>query len=232
MAVITANGVPGSRAVLRFSRMSAFKARQVLDLIRGQDADRALEILLHCDRAAARVVYKVLASALANAENNDGRVKDDLYVAACYADEAATLKRWRPRARGRATRIRKRSCHITIVVARMPDERLRRSQAARAERASTHRSRRVAGARRAAAMAASTAGLASQTSTGLAKIAEPGATPSVLDDGSPDGEGIAEPEGAEREGLSAASGNAEAEDDGEERVEVQVKDNPSDSKDL
>ncbi len=216
--------------------MSAFKARQVLDLIRGQDADRALDILRECDRAAARVVYKVLASALANAENNDGRARDDLYVAACYADEAATLKRWRPRARGRATRIRKRSCHITVVVARMPDERLRRSRAVKAERASTHRSRRVAGARRAAAMAATAAGLAPEASTGVAKIAEPG-----------DGQSGRDHDAVEApENVVAGDGDDEAlpdedvvedvvedvQDGDEERVEVQVKDNPSDGKDL
>ena len=109
MPGVKTNEVPGTRAVLRHYRMSAYKARQVLDLIRGRDADRAEEILNATPREAARVVGKVLASAVANARNNDQLDPDELYVSACYADEGTTLKRWRPRARGRATRIRKRT---------------------------------------------------------------------------------------------------------------------------
>ena len=91
---------------------------------RGSDVDRAEEILAATPREAARVVSKVLASAVANARNNDLLDPDELYVSACYADEGTTLKRWRPRARGRATRIRKRTCHITVIVSRLPDDRL------------------------------------------------------------------------------------------------------------
>jgi large subunit ribosomal protein L22 len=89
---------------------------------------------------------------VANAVHNDGLDAEDLYVSACFADEGATLKRWRPRARGRATRIRKRTCHITVVVTRLPDERLARR---RAERAATgaQRSRRVSESRRRADLA-------------------------------------------------------------------------------
>ena len=153
MPGLKTNEVPGTRAVLRHYRMSATKARQVLDLIRGQDVDRAQETLAATPREAARVVSKVLASAAANARHNDGLDPDELYVSACYADEGATAKRWRPRARGRATRIRKRSCHITVIVSRLPEERLARRRAVAAQAAAT-RSRRVAASRRGAQAAA------------------------------------------------------------------------------
>jgi large subunit ribosomal protein L22 len=141
------NERPGTRAVLRYERSSASKARQVLDLIRGQDADRAAQILRGTERAVALTIGKLLASAVANAVHNDGLDAEELYVSACYADEANTLKRWRPRARGRATRIRKRSCHITIIVSRLPDERLARKRSER-DVATGRRSRRVAESRR------------------------------------------------------------------------------------
>ena len=146
------NERPGTRAVLRHYRMSATKARQVLDLIRDQDVTLAAEILRTTPREAATVVGKVLASAVANAVHNDQQDPEDLYVSACYADEGATLKRWRPRARGRATRIRKRTCHITVIVSRLPDERLARRRAER-EAAGSARSRRVAESRRRADLA-------------------------------------------------------------------------------
>jgi large subunit ribosomal protein L22 len=144
---VKTNEREGTRAVLRHSRMSAYKARQVLDLIRGQDVDRAGEILSLADREAATTIGKVLASAVANAVHNDGLDAEDLYVSACFADEGGTLKRWRPRARGRATRIRKRTSHITLIVSRLPDDRIARRRA-RAATAGAQRSRRVAGSRR------------------------------------------------------------------------------------
>ena len=147
MTGLKTNERPGTRAVLRHCRMSAPKARVVLDLIRGKDVDRAAEILAHTPREAASVIGKVLASAVANAVHNDGEEAEDLFVSACFADEGKTLKRWRPRARGRATRIRKRSCHITVVVSRMPDERLARRRAER-QAAGSQRQRRVAESRR------------------------------------------------------------------------------------
>ena len=147
MPGVKTNERPGTRAVLRHSRVSAYKVRQVLDLIRGQDVDRAAETLALTDREAARIVGKLLHSAVTNAVHNDGLDAEDLYVSACFADEGATLKRWRPRARGRATRIRKRTSHVTIIVSRMPDERIARRRAQRAA-AGSQRSRRVAGSRR------------------------------------------------------------------------------------
>src|SRR5215217_8764797 len=116
--------VLSARAVAKYVRVSPYKVRQVLDLIRGYDAERAQEILKFCERDAAIVVGKLLASAVANAEHDHAMVGDELFVSACYADEGPTLKRWRPRARGRATRIRKRTCHITVLVARMSDDML------------------------------------------------------------------------------------------------------------
>src|SRR3954468_3040180 len=123
---VKTNERPGTRAQVRYSRMSAYKARQVLDLIRGKEVQQALEILQFVERDAAIVIRKCLASAMANAEHNDQIDSNELYVSACYADEGPTLKRWRPRARGRATRIRKRTCHITIIVSRLTEEQLER----------------------------------------------------------------------------------------------------------
>ena len=105
------------RAQARYVRCSARKARLVLEHIRGKQAAEAAAILAFQPRAAARDAGKVLASAIANAENNAGYDADDLVVVAAYADEGPTLKRWRPRARGRVNRIRKRTCHITIQLA-------------------------------------------------------------------------------------------------------------------
>jgi large subunit ribosomal protein L22 len=141
------NERPGTRAVLRHYHMSASKARLVLDLVRGKDVMRAQEILAATPREAASVVAKVLASAIANAVNNDGQVADELFITSAFADEGATMKRFRPRARGRAARIRKRSCHVTIIVARMDEPQLERARATRSTDAAS-RSRRVAGSRR------------------------------------------------------------------------------------
>ena len=139
------------RAKGRYLRVSAYKVREVLDLIRGLDAERARETLRLSDRDAADVVDKVLASAIANAEHHHEHPVDgeELYVSACYADEGPTLKRWRPRARGRATRIRKRTCHITVIVSRLPDEELRERRAR--QPGAGDRRRRTAASKRAAA---------------------------------------------------------------------------------
>jgi len=136
----------GTRALLRSAPMSAFKVREVLDLIRGEEVGRAAEILQFCERGAAEMVGKVLASAVANAAHNDELDPEELYVAACYADESKTMRRMRPRARGRATRIRKRSAHITVIVSRLPEERLARLQSRRAAEQAARRGRRGRGA--------------------------------------------------------------------------------------
>jgi len=124
----------GTKATAKYVRSSASKARAVLDLIRGLDVRSADEVLQFTDRHIARDIRKVLASAVANAVNNDDQDADELFVIACFADEGPTLRRFRPRARGRATRINKRSCHITVIVARMSDDRIAIIQA-RQERA-------------------------------------------------------------------------------------------------
>ena len=108
--------LPGARAVARHVRVSATKARRVVNLVRGLPAQQALTVLQFAPQAASVPVYKVLASAIANAENNERLDPDALLVAEAYVDEGPTLKRFRPRAQGRAYRIRKRTCHITIVV--------------------------------------------------------------------------------------------------------------------
>jgi len=147
MTGVKTNERPGTRAVHRHCGMSASKARQVLDLIRGEDVQRAAEILTGTDREAAELIGKVLTSAVANAAHNDSQNPEELYVSACYADEGATMKRWRPRARGRATRIRKRTCHITIIVSRLPADQLELRRR-RMEAVSANRSRRVDASRR------------------------------------------------------------------------------------
>lgn len=149
------NERPGTRATLRGYQMSARKARVVLDLIRNEDVQTAREILAGTTREAAQVIGKVLASAVANAVNNDGLNADDLYVSACYADEGITMKRFSPRARGRAGRINKRACHITVIVSRLDDERLAVLRAQRTAAASVSRERRVAASRRRADQQAS-----------------------------------------------------------------------------
>jgi large subunit ribosomal protein L22 len=108
------------RAQARWVRMSARKARLVLDLIRDRTVPEARTVLAFTPRAAAREIDRVLASAVANAESAHGLDGDELVVLEAYADEGPTLKRWRARARGRVNRIRKRTCHITIVVAESP----------------------------------------------------------------------------------------------------------------
>ena len=106
-----------AKAVAKYVRVSPRKARMVVDLIRGKKVESAREILRFSDRAVAEVVEKVLNSAVANAEHNHHMSTRNLVVTATYVDEGPTLKRIRPRAKGSASRIRKRSSHITVIVA-------------------------------------------------------------------------------------------------------------------
>ena len=129
---------PQTKATLKYLRTSAYKVREVLDLIRGLDVDDARHVLQFSERGPAREVLKVLNSAVANADHTLNIPADELKVAVAFADEGPTIRRWRPRARGRATRIRKRTCHITIIVARLSDaelqQRRRRDGAAGTQR--------------------------------------------------------------------------------------------------
>lgn len=118
MARKIAADVPEAIATARFIRMSPTKARQVVDLIRGRHIDDARRVLAFTSKAATEPVAKVLESAVANAEHNRGLIPDELMVVRTWVDEGPTLKRFRPRAMGRATRIRKRTCHISVVVGR------------------------------------------------------------------------------------------------------------------
>lgn len=107
---------PTAKATAKFVRVTPMKARRVIDLVRGKNVDEALDILQFAPQAASEPVAKVLASAVANAENNLDLDRRTLVVAQAFADEGPTMKRFRPRAQGRAFRIRKRTSHITVVV--------------------------------------------------------------------------------------------------------------------
>lgn len=137
------NEAPGTRAKLRNLPTSAYKVRQVLNLIRGKRVEDAQSILALCERGSAVPVGKLLDSAVANAVNNDGQSEDELFVAACFADEGTTGKRFQPRAKGRAGRIRKRTSHVTMIVARLSDEEI----AGDSRTEENERARRVASSR-------------------------------------------------------------------------------------
>ena len=147
MADTATKDTPQTRATLRYLRTSPYKVREILDLIRGLDVDDARHVLQFNDRGAAAEVLKVLNSAVANADHTLNIPADELKVAVAYADEGPTIKRWRPRARGRATRIRKRTCHVTIVVARLTDAELQ-ARRRRDSAAGTQRRRGVIPGRR------------------------------------------------------------------------------------
>ena len=124
-----------AHAQAKWVRTSARKARLVLDHIRGRSVPEARTVLAFTTRDVAIDIEKVLRSAVANAEANHGLDGDDLVVEAAFADEGPTLKRWKPRARGRVNRIRKRMCHVTIVLVEQPEQQTprRRRAAASAE---------------------------------------------------------------------------------------------------
>ena len=132
---------PSASAVARFVRVSPTKARRVIDLVRGKSVAEALDILRWAPQAASEPVAKVIASAAANAQNNEGLDPATLVVATVYADGGPTAKRIRPRAQGRAFRIRKRTSHITVIVESRPTQgqgrqgELASASAARARRA-------------------------------------------------------------------------------------------------
>lgn len=107
---------PGAFASARYVRITPMKARRVVDMVRGLPVDEALTLLQFAPQAASETVYKVLESAVANAETTEGLNRADLVLSVAMVDEGPTMKRWRPRAQGRATRINKRTSHITLAV--------------------------------------------------------------------------------------------------------------------
>jgi large subunit ribosomal protein L22 len=218
MTATKTNERPGTRAVHRYCGMSASKARQVLDLIRGQEVQRAAEILSGVEREAAEVIGKVLTSAVANAAHNDQQNPEDLYVSACYADEGATMKRWRPRARGRATRIRKRTCHITIIVSRLPAERLELRRR-RMEAVSSNRSQRVAASRSRADQTGRLSRRRAARAEAAAAEAEAEAAAAEAEEETTDQVETTEVDSADGAVETATDDNAAAETDADENVE-------------
>ncbi|CRZ16123.1 50S ribosomal protein L22 [Mycolicibacterium neworleansense] len=142
---------PSATAKARFVRVSASKARRVIDLVRGKSVEEALDILRWAPQAASEPVAKVIASAAANAQNNEGLDPTTLVVATVYADEGPTAKRIRPRAQGRAFRIRKRTSHITVIVESRPPKQ-------KGAGAGSARSRRAQGSKAATKKSAETKG--------------------------------------------------------------------------
>ena len=142
---------PSAVAKARFVHVSATKARRVIDLVRGKSVDEALHILRWAPQAASEPVAKVIASAAANAQNNEGLDPSTLVVATVYADEGPTAKRIRPRAQGRAFRIRKRTSHITVVVESRPSREDRAGQSAGTARARRAQASKAAAAKKAPA---------------------------------------------------------------------------------
>lgn len=140
----TATEFPSAVAKARFVRVSPTKARRVINLVRGKSVAEALDILRWAPQAASLPVAKVIASAAANAQNNNGLDPATLVVASVFADDGPTAKRIRPRAQGRAFRIRRRTSHITVVVESRPTKDVRGSQSASAARARRARGSKAA----------------------------------------------------------------------------------------
>ena len=233
MADTATKETPQTKATLRYLRTSAYKVREVLDLIRGLDVDDARHVLQFSERGPAREVLKVLNSAVANADHTLNIPADELKVAVAFADEGPTIKRWRPRARGRATRIRKRTCHITIIVSRLSDAELQ--QRRRRDGASGTQRRRgvIPGRRRKATETATTesgapkagkgkgAGAAAREDEAAAPETEPEEAPVAEPEEAPvaETEGSAEEKAARYEKLGREEASAAQ---GEETVEERV----------
>jgi large subunit ribosomal protein L22 len=148
---MTTTEFPSAVAKARFVRVSPRKARRVIDLVRGRSVADALDILRWAPQAASEPVAKVIASAAANAQNNDGLDPATLVVATVYADEGPTGKRIRPRAQGRAFRIRRRTSHITVVVESRPIKDQHSAKSTRARRAEASKAAAKAPAKKAPA---------------------------------------------------------------------------------
>src|SRR6266545_12976 len=163
--------LPGARAIARYVRTSPTKARRMINLVRGLPAKEALTVLQFAPQAASEPVYKVLASAIANAENNERLDPDSLLVSEAYVDDGPTLKRFRPRAQGRAYRIRKRTCHITIAVESVPPATSRRPKAGTAKAAPA--AKKATAAKATAAEATVTEATAAEETAAEATVTEP-----------------------------------------------------------
>ena len=210
------NERPGVRAVHRSAGFSAYKAREVLDLIRNKSVAEARTILQFCERSAADEVAKVLDSAVANAANNNDIPPDELFVSACYADEGSTMKRWRPRARGRATRIRKRTCHITVIVGRYTQTELDRRNARLAAKGQTASSPSADRARR---VSRSRSGEPKTTEAEATAVDESAVDESVVDESVVD-ESVVD-DAAITESADAVEDAAETEEVPDEAVEAE-----------
>jgi large subunit ribosomal protein L22 len=213
------NERPGTRAQVRHVRMSAYKVREVLDLVRGLPVGEAADVVRFTERAASEVVGRCLASAVANAQHNDELDPDTLYVSACFADEGPTLKRWRPRARGRATRIRKRMSHVTIIVSPMPAEMAAKVEAKRTASGvgapSARRSRRGQESRRARVARSRGEAVAPEVEATPADEAVEEPTDAVEDEpttGEPTDEMVADAEVEAEEAAEAAANETDAAD--------------------
>ena len=201
---------PTAVAKARFVRVSATKARRVIDLVRGKSVSDALDILRWAPQAASEPVAKVIASAAANAQNNEGLDPSTLVVATVYADEGPTAKRIRPRAQGRAFRIRKRTSHITVIVESRPskDERADRS-------AGAARARRAQGSKAAAAKKAPATKAAAEEATAEKATAEEATAEKATAEKATAEEATAEKAPAEK----AVAKTAEASDEAKEGSE-------------
>ena len=155
---MTTTEFPSATAIARFVRVSPTKARRVIDLVRGKSVSEALDILRWAPQAASEPVAKVIASAAANAQNNDGLDPATLVVATVYADGGPTAKRIRPRAQGRAFRIRRRTSHITVIVESRPAKDQRSAKSVRARRAEASKAAAKAPAKKAPAKAVASPG--------------------------------------------------------------------------
>ncbi len=168
------------RSIAKYVRTSPYKMRVVLDLIRGHKVSDAADILRLCERDAAITIGKVLRSAVSNAVNNEGRAAEELYVSACFADEGPTIKRFRPRARGRTGQILKRTCHVTVVVSSLPENLMAEARSKGAASVEA-RARRTAGNRaQAEANAADTRRAASGTAETVAGATLEDSAPSEI----------------------------------------------------
>jgi large subunit ribosomal protein L22 len=226
---VAAPARPGTKAQVRYVRMSATKARAVLDLIRGKSVAEADEVLILSQRDPARVIQKCLRSAVANAEHNDGLDPEELFVSACFADEGPTLRRFRPRARGRATRIRKRTCHITVAVSRYDDDELQtRRERERSKGAKGGRARDTASRRRRVAKSRGEAVEEPEVTEEVEEEittdeVEAPAEAEVTDDSSTEPEAAERSEAAESADTDAEGGGPEGDRNVEELVSAHTK---------